>query len=171
VLLCDDLCRTLFEYVLLGRAPFLQLLQRPGEDDKAIAQKAIQTVGLDHLMDRAVPTLSGGERQLAAICRVLTQAPAICLLDEPTSHLDLGNARRILKLLQSIAQRGSSIVFTTHDPNAAAAVADHVVMFGKSGLVGTGATEHTLTDESLSATYGEPVEVVQTRRGPVVITV
>jgi iron complex transport system ATP-binding protein len=160
---------TLLEYVLLGRAPFLHLLQRPGDDDTAIAIEAIRTVGLEKMMPRIVATLSSGERQLAAICRILTQTPAILLLDEPTSHLDLGNSRRILRLLKTIAQTGSSVVFTTHDPNAASAVANHVVMVGKSGLVAAGDPDHTLTDATLSATYGQAVEVVHTRRGPVVM--
>lgn len=161
---------SLLEYVLLGRAPFLHLLQQPGEEDKTIAVEAIHTVNLEHLMHRSVLTFSSGERQLAAIARSLTQTPAILLLDEPTSHLDLGNSRRIISLLKTISNNNSSVMFTTHDPNAAAAAADYIILFGKSGLVAAGPKEQTLTEENLSHTYGQKVEVAQTHRGPVVLT-
>jgi len=161
---------SLIEYVLLGRAPFLHLLQQPRKADETIAMEAIQTVGLARFSRQPVPTLSSGERQLASIARVLTQTPDIMLLDEPTSHLDLGNSRRILRLMRSISKQDSTVLFTTHDPNAAAVAADFIVMIGNEGLVAAGETERVLTEGNLSKTYSEKVEVAVTRRGPVVLT-
>jgi len=159
---------SLTEYVLLGRAPFFHLLQTPGDTDRAMARRAIRTVGMARLAFRRVPTLSGGERQLAAAARVLCQEPKIMLMDEPTSHLDLANARRVLHLMRPMAEQGRTVVFTTHDPNAAAAVADHVVLLGRGRLLAAGRPDDTLTGRLLSATYGETVTVVRTCHGPVV---
>ncbi|MBW2605264.1 MAG: ABC transporter ATP-binding protein [Deltaproteobacteria bacterium] len=160
----------LMEYVLLGRAPYLRLLSLPDKKDTAIAEAAITKIGLGYMKYRAVPSLSSGERQLTAIARSLTQSPDILLLDEPTSHLDLLNSRKILKLMKTISQdEGRTIIFTTHDPNAAVSIADHVVLLGKNGVVAGGAVESVLTEDNLAATYGEPVEVVHTDKGMFVV--
>ena len=161
---------TLLEYVLLGRAPFLGLLETPGKGDRVKAIEAIGQVGMAHLQNRPVPFMSGGERQLAAVARALTQESQILLMDEPTSHLDLANARRILRLIRTIAAQGRTVVFTTHDPNAAAAVADHVVLLKHQQLLAVGPTADTLTRSLLSATYDETIEVIETPRGPFVLT-
>jgi iron complex transport system ATP-binding protein len=161
---------SLLEYVLLGRAPFLGIFSTPGATDRAIALQAIEQVGLSALTTRAVPSMSGGERQLAAVARALAQESHIVLMDEPTSHLDLANARRILALMTRISEQGRSVVFTTHDPNAAAAVANHVILLKNRRLLAQGAVADTLTEPLLSATYGQPIEVVHTHRGPWVLT-
>jgi iron complex transport system ATP-binding protein len=161
---------SLMEYVLLGRAPFLHLFRMPGKKDRNIAWEALETVGLSHLSHRPVPSLSGGERQLGAVARALAQTPALLLLDEPTSHLDLANSRRLLKLMKRIAGEERTVIFTTHDPNAASSVADHVILFGRVRLVASGRPADVLNRDLLSETYGEPVDVVQTDKGPLVVT-
>ena len=88
------------EYVLLGRAPHLGILQTPNAQDYRVAQRAMETTGLRPFADRSVSSLSGGERQLATIARAVAQMPRILLLDEPTSHLDLSNTQRVLELVR-----------------------------------------------------------------------
>ena len=162
---------SLFEYVLLGRAPYLPLLGTPGALDRDLARNALETVGLWQMAHRPVPSLSGGERQLGAVARTLAQNPALLLLDEPTSHLDLANSRRLLRLMKRIAGEDRTVIFTTHDPNAAACAADHVILFAKRHLVASGSPAQVLNSELLGQTYGEHVEVVQTDRGPLVVTI
>ncbi len=162
---------SLLEYVLLGRAPFLHLLQVPGKKDRQIARDAIEIVGLTHMIQRSVRNMSSGERQLAAIARSLAQEPDVLLLDEPTSHLDLANSNRVLKMMKTITGQGKTVVFTTHDPNAAAAFSDHVVLFGKNRQVREGGVSDILTSSRLTKAYGMDVEVMETHRGPVVLTI
>ncbi|MEW5717752.1 MAG: ABC transporter ATP-binding protein [Chloroflexota bacterium] len=152
---------SVLEFVLLGRAPYLSPLEMPGETDRQIALEALRAIGLEHLQDRPTPSLSGGERQLAMVARALAQKPRILLLDEPTSHLDLGNRDRILGVLRALARDGVTIVFTTHDPNLVAATADYVVLMRRGALLAAGALAATLTAENLSATYGIPVQVIR----------
>ncbi len=147
------------EYVLLGRAPYLGLLEAPGPADLAVAEAAIERTGLAPHRRRAVAAMSGGERQLAAIARALAQDPHVLLLDEPLSHLDLGNTRRILGLLDALRREGRAVILTTHDPNVAAALADEAVLL-KDGRVQTaGPAERVLTADHLGATFGVGVEV------------
>jgi iron complex transport system ATP-binding protein len=159
------------EYVLLGRAPHLGLLSMPKTSDRAIAQKALDTVGMTHMATRVVNHLSSGEKQLIHIARILAQESEILLLDEPCSHLDLINSRRILTVIKTIAERGGTVVFTTHDPNAAAAVADQIMLLKKGELVAYGGVEETITAARLTKTYGDTVEVVDTGHGIFVKTI
>ncbi len=160
---------SVLEFALLGRAPHLGLLDLPGESDHRLALEALERVGLAALGHRAVPTLSGGEAQLATIARALVQQSAILLSDEPTSHLDPANTRRVLEVLRMLGREGRTVVFTTHDPNLAAAIADHVVLLRDGRVLAAARTDEVLTTERLSATYGMEVEVVALRGRPVVV--
>jgi iron complex transport system ATP-binding protein len=161
---------SVLEYALLGRAPYLGLLEMPQESDRQLAREALAIAGIAALERRPVPSLSGGERQLATVARALTQEPLILLLDEPTSHLDLANARRILRVLRSLRQNGKTIILTTHDPNAAASVADHVILLRAGQVLAAGPTAEVLTSAHLSATYGVDVEVLQVQGRTLVLT-
>jgi len=158
------------ETVLLGRAPYLTLLQRPGERDQEAAFRALETVGMASLWHRPMAALSGGERQLVILARALAQEPAVLLLDEPTSHLDVHNARRILELMSALRDRGLTVIFTTHDPNAAAVTADHIVLMRRGRVLHAGSGAEALTVGHLSATYDTPIDVLQDRQGrPLVV--
>lgn len=152
---------TLLEYVLLGRAPYLGPLQMPGDADRQLAREALHTAGLAGLADRPLPTLSGGERQLATVARALAQQPQVLLLDEPTAHLDLSNQGRLLTIIRRLEAEGTTPVLTTHDPGLAAEVAGFVVLMRQGQVLAAGPVAATLTAEALSATYGVPVRVLE----------
>ncbi len=152
---------SVLDYVLLGRAPYLELLERPGPDDYEAAEQALAKVGLGALRDRAVPSLSGGERQLAMVARALAQGPRILLMDEPTSHLDLGNRRRVLDMIRALADGGVTVILTTHDPNAAASVARHAVLMRQGQVIASDSVDKALTTDNLTAVYGVLVQVTR----------
>jgi iron complex transport system ATP-binding protein len=160
---------SILEYVLLGRAPHLGLLEQPKEMDYQVALQALERSGLSALADRPIPSLSGGERQLAKVARALAQRPRVLLFDEPTAHLDLNNKGRVLDMIRSLADDGVAVVLTTHDPNAAVVVADHVVLLKEGQTVATGPVDRVLNSENLSQTYGLPVEVTSVHGRPVVL--
>ncbi|TNM42835.1 ABC transporter ATP-binding protein [Nocardioides albidus] len=84
-----------------------------GREERTAAAKAVlASYGLDELADRSVHTLSGGQRQLLALAGVLATEPAILVADEPTTLLDLRNARMIGDLLLGLPQQ---LVLATHD--------------------------------------------------------
>jgi len=150
---------SVLEYVVLGRAPYLGWLETPKVIDYDLALAAIADAGIMHLSDRTIPSLSGGERQMARLARTLAQASQIMLLDEQTSHLDLSNQSRVLRLLRDLSGRGITVVFTTHDPTAAGAVSDYTVLMREGQTLAAGPTGQVLTGENLTAVYGTPVEV------------
>jgi len=152
---------SILEYVLLGRTPYLAPLDMPGAKDCRIGEQVIEQVGLGPLSARAVTTLSGGERQLAVVARALAQQPRLLLLDEPTSHLDLANRVRILKLLRELSAQGVTLLLTTHEPDIAAAIATQLVLMRAGQVYQAGPLSQAFTTQHLTATYGVPVHVAQ----------
>jgi iron complex transport system ATP-binding protein len=150
---------SLLEYAILGRAPYLQPLAMPSDEDYSIAAKSLREVGMEGLMYRSVLSLSGGERQLVMVARALTQQPHLMFLDEPTSHLDLSNKGRLVHLLQRLAQNGVTILFTTHEPDIATNLADHMVLMRKGAILETGTIDEVMTSDTLSDLYQFPLEV------------
>ena len=150
---------SVIEYVLLGRSPYLNPFQLPGDVDLEITKNALKEAGISHLAEKPVTEISGGERQLVHISRVLTQQTKILLLDEPTAHLDLENQNRILSLLKKMAAQGVTTVITTHDPNAAIFAADYFVLMNQGNIAAEGELEKVITTENLSMIYRTPIRV------------
>ncbi len=150
---------SLVEYVLLGRTPHLPTLQSPSSEDYRIAVDALKTVGLDRIAGKSVTRLSGGEKQLVLVARSIAQNPSILLMDEPMSNLDLANKIRLLDVMRTLNRQGVTILFTTHEPELAASIADSMILMGEGNLVCSGSSEEIINSESLSKIYGIPVEV------------
>lgn len=150
---------TVLEYVLMGRAPYLRPLEAPGKKDLEVAFEALKATGMESLYNRYLTALSGGERQLVIIARTIAQNPRIFLLDEPLAHLDLKNQKRLLDILLDLKKRGKTIVFTTHDPNSAALVADRVLIISNGKSLAFGEVRQVFQREVLSAVYGVKLEV------------
>ena len=151
---------TVLEFVLLGRAPYLPSLGMPSHTDERIAYEALEKVGITHLFDHSVLGISGGERQLVLVARALAQTPKLLLLDEPTSHLDLGNKYRLVRILQGLQEHGATILMTTHEPDLALAVSDEAVLMEKGRVLISGPTTEVATGENLSRIYRVPVKII-----------
>lgn len=147
------------DYVHLGRAPYVGLLGRADEEDARAVEDALAVVDLTSKAGKPVRTLSTGERQLASIARALAQDPGLLLLDEPTSHLDLANTRRVLRILRFLRGRGKTVVLTTHDPNTASVTADRIVLLCKGRVAAAGTPAEVITGPRLSGVYGVEIDV------------
>ncbi len=150
---------SVFEYVTLGRSPYLNPFQMPGGEDLDIVENALEVAGIPHLADKPVMEISGGERQLVHVARVLAQRTRILLLDEPTAHLDLENQNRILSLLKKMSAEGTTAVMTTHDPNAAIFAADYFILMKAGQIAAQGSASAVITSENLSRVFRTPIRV------------
>jgi iron complex transport system ATP-binding protein len=148
------------EYLALGRAPHLGFFDSPSQRDIEIVEKVLERLGLSVLSDRDVTHMSGGEKRMVLITRALVQEPRVLLLDEPTSHLDPANKSSIISLLKDLGEIGSTVVFSTHDPNEAIRIADHAVLFCGGDVLACGAVCDVLSAENLTRIYGVDLRLI-----------
>jgi iron complex transport system ATP-binding protein len=153
------------DIVVMGRAPHLNVFSSPTDKDRRIACAAMETVGILSLADRPCSMLSGGEWQLTLIARALAQQPRVMVLDEPTSHLDLGNQVRILRVVKSLAAGGMGIVMATHFPDHAFIAATEVAIMNSGGFAHKGPPEEVITDDNMREAYGVDVKVLRVGAG------
>lgn len=121
----------------------------------------IERVGAADYAERPVGLLSGGEQQRLRAAQALAGDPALLLCDEPLHSLDLHHQRAITELIRSQAvQRGSAVVFVTHEINPVISHVDRVLYFARGGhRIGTVA--EVMRSEVLSELYQSPVEVIE----------
>ena len=149
---------TVFETVLTGRTPHIRWSL--GRDDYAVVEEIIEQIGIAHLAMRSVADLSGGEFQKVIIARALAQAPAILLLDEPTSNLDLKNQLEVMGLIRSIvATKGLSAVVAIHDLNIALRFGD-LFVFLKDQRIHATSRKEDLAPEMIRQVYGVDVTLL-----------
>ena len=83
---------------------------------KQMAAKSMQNAAISHKASQQVKELSGGEKQRCAIARALVHEPELIICDEPTANLDRENSLKFIEILQSLHERGKTIIVATHDP-------------------------------------------------------
>lgn len=125
---------TVGQLVLHGRFPHLCYPRRYTEKDRAIADAAMETMGIADLFDRPLATLSGGMRQNAYIAMALAQDTACILLDEPTTYLDIAHQIELMRTLRALADAGKTIVLILHDLPLAFSFSDRIAVL-KSGRI------------------------------------
>lgn len=91
-----------------------------GRDDRAMAEKWLEMVGLKERADHYPSMLSGGEQQRVAIARALSSEPPIILADEPTGNLDVETGKTIIDILfKMVREKKMTMILVTHDEELA----------------------------------------------------
>ncbi len=147
--------RTVFDYILMGRSPYLQDFQiYESESDHEIAEKYIELLGLESFVNKRLHELSGGERQLVQLARNLTQETPIMLIDEPTSHLDISHQIQILNILHDInKEMNKTIVLVLHNLNMAGEYCNRLLLLRKGQVYCEGRPEEVLTYQNIEDTF------------------
>lgn len=130
------------------------------EESVSSYMSALEELGIASLADVEFTSLSGGERRLATIAASIYQDAEIMLLDEPTSYLDIDNQITAHGLLNSLRERGKTLVVVMHDLNAIEAVCDDTIMLRNGEVVASGPVDTVLNEENLSRTFDVPFSEV-----------
>lgn len=150
---------TVLDVVVMGRSAHLGLFASPGKRDYEIAIEALASLDILYLKDRIFSQISGGERQMVLIARVLTQQTNLLVMDEPTSNLDFGNQVRVLSHINNLVKKGISVIMTSHFPDHAFLCSGKVALMYDGKLLDFGDANEVMTEESLKKIYGIDVRV------------
>jgi len=141
--------RKVDDIIALGRTPYLGLLSKLSNADKAAIQSAAKSCEIEPLLERAFGTLSGGEKMRVHLARALaTQAP-ILLADEPITALDPYYQISALKILREAADTGTIIITALHNLAYAKRFADRIWVLNGGKLVVDAAADKALSAETL----------------------
>ena len=115
---------TVQDVILTGRYCHTGFTGIYSQQDRDIAHQAAMQLQLNHLLNRRIHSLSGGEFQRVRIARSFCQQPKVLLLDEPAANLDLALRHDLLQATKELAQQqGTAVLMSIHDINLAAAFA------------------------------------------------
>jgi len=153
------------EVVRMGRAPYLGLLGFESREDVALADRAMEEVGIRELAGRSILELSGGEQQLVAIARGLVQATPVLLLDEPTAFLDLRHRVHVLRLVRGLARAGRAVLVVSHDLGLAARFCDRLALLSRGEILAAGTPSEVLTTACLAEAFGIEATVLRAPDG------
>ena len=125
---------TLKEFARIGCFSQSDMAGRLSDQHEEALDVAISSLGLTHLADRDISTLSDGEFQKAGLVSALVRNASVILLDEPTAFLDAENRISVLATLREICDRkGIAVIFSTHDLHDGLKVCTKVLAFGADG--------------------------------------
>lgn len=151
---------TVIDTVLMGRRPHLGW-RSSNQDVKNVIQ-VLRLMGIEDLAMRDINELSGGQQQKVLIARALAQDPAVLLLDEPTSNLDIKHQLEVVEIIrEKVMEKSISAIMAVHDLNLAAKYTDRIIMMKDGKVFVSGTPESVMTPENIRTVYGVVAEVIK----------
>ncbi|SDQ90583.1 metal ABC transporter ATP-binding protein [Natronobacterium texcoconense] len=149
---------TVRECVLMGRFAHVGH-GRLSDEDRKIAEDALETVDIADIADQQMNQLSGGQRQRAYIARAIASEADLLALDEPTVGVDAESRDEFYRLLESLNRSGITIILIEHDIGVVTDRANRIACINTE-LYHHGDTESFVESDALSEAYGKTGEIV-----------
>lgn len=131
-------------------------------DGAKLVRRAIAELQIEHLSERSILTLSGGERKLAFLARTVAQGADTIILDEPTNHLDI---RHQLFIMNYLKNSRKTVITALHDLSLATHYCDTVYLMRSGKCLAHGAPDESLTKENIQTAFGVHGEVIRNAHG------
>jgi len=156
-----DFDHSVEETVLMGRFPYLGLMQSYSTEDWDKVDAMLSLTCLQALRKRWLSELSGGEKQRVYIARALVQETPCILLDESLSQLDINHQVEIMTLLRQIAhEQHKTVVIVSHNLNLAANYADKLLFLREGKLIGSGEPNQLMQEDTLQELFKLPLQTL-----------
>ena len=147
--------------VLMGCTANISTLASPGEKEVQTALDALKTLGIEHLKDRNINALSGGERQLVLCARALAGKAKCLLFDEPTAALDYGNQISVLSIIHKLTKSGYLAIVSTHNVEQALNFSTRIILLNNKQITFNGTPEQLVNSDILERFYMTPLSVIK----------
>ncbi|WP_386692654.1 MULTISPECIES: ATP-binding cassette domain-containing protein [unclassified Lonepinella] len=144
---------SVYDVVMQGRYGYMNFLRIPTALDKQKVQQAMERVDIQHLAERQIGELSGGQKKRVFLARALAQQSKVILLDEPFTGVDVKTENAIVDLLGQLRQEGHLILVSTHNLGSVPDFCDQVVMINRT-VIAAGSTESTFNQHNLETLFG-----------------
>ena len=132
------------------------------KEDIAKAERYMEMTGIMEYRNAPLSSLSGGEQQLAAVTRALTQEPQLLLLDEPTSMLDISHQVQVLDLVSKLnCELRLTVLMIIHDLNLASSYCNRLLLMKKGGLHKEGTPSEVINYQTIEETYETVVITIE----------
>ena len=115
--------------------------------------EVLNMVNLYHMKDSYARELSGGQKKLLELARVIIQKPKILLLDEPLAGVNPKLSEDILSLINTFAKEGISILMVEHNISAVMKVSDHIVVLAEGSVIAEGSSDEIRANEKVVSAY------------------
>lgn len=149
---------TVKELVSFGRFPYSK--GRLTKEDNEHIDNAIKYMGIDHLKDRYLDELSGGQKQMAFISMIIAQDTEYIFLDEPLNNLDMHHCVKIMKNVKKLAREmGKTVIIVIHDINFVSLYADHIIAMKDGKIIKNSKKEEIIQEPILKEIYGMDIQV------------
>ncbi len=151
---------TAFDIVMMGRNPHVDRFRFETSKDVDAVKGAMKLAGCLEFADRAVGSLSAGEKQRVAIARALAQESSVMLLDEPTSHLDINFQLETMDLLRDLSDSTKlTVIAVFHDLNLAARYCRTLIILKDGKILAAGACAIVFTKDNIKKAYHVDAEI------------
>lgn len=147
--------------VSLARSSLKPVFANLDPNDHALIENALDTLNIQHLRERPVNQLSGGERALVLIARLLAQDTPIVMADEPAAGLDPAYQLTMMQALSGLARNGKAVIASLHDLSLAAQQCTRLILLKDGHIIANGAPKDILTKENLLHVYNIKAEIIE----------
>jgi len=160
---------TVFDVVMLAYKQFGSW--SISQQDVDAVNELLARLSIEHLAERNISDLSGGQQQLVSLCQALSRKASLFLLDEPTSALDLHYQHRVMSILKKhTLEQDVVCIVALHDLSLAASYADNVLLMSAGQIIAQGDKKQVFESQLLPDTYNVDIELLKNQQGNYVIS-